>query len=114
MGDCPGAGMSYPTSRHALGFELQEDVAGIREKSACIEIVFKSGVEPTNNAAERALGELVVRRKIIGTLRNEKGTRTYEILSTLLATRRRNGLNPSEMLPDALTEAWQMNPKKKN
>ena len=31
-------------------------------------------VEPTNNRAELALRELVVQRKIIGTLRNAKGT----------------------------------------
>ncbi|MEK6948712.1 MAG: IS66 family transposase, partial [Nanoarchaeota archaeon] len=30
-------------------------------------------VEPTNNRAERALRELIVQRKIIGTLRNDKG-----------------------------------------
>jgi len=36
--------------------------------------ILNPGVEPTNNRAERALWEQVVQRKIIGTLRDEKGT----------------------------------------
>jgi transposase len=44
------------------------------------------GVEPTNNRAERALREIVVQRKIFGTLRNEKGSRIFEVLSTVLST----------------------------
>jgi len=39
-----------------------------------LTFVLNPGVEPTNNRAERALREHVVIRKIIGTLRNEKGT----------------------------------------
>lgn len=55
------------------------------------------GVEPTNNRAERALKEHVVQRKIIGTFRNDKGTKIYETIMTLLATwkqRARRDLNP--------------------
>jgi transposase len=65
------------------------------------------GVEPTNNRAERALRELVIQRKIIGTLRNEKGVRIYETLPTLLATWKRRGLDLQETLSVALTKAWQ-------
>jgi len=43
-------------------------------------------VEPTNNRAERAIREHVVQRKIIGTLRNEKGTSIHERIMTVLAT----------------------------
>jgi hypothetical protein len=43
------------------------------ESLGWLTFVTESGVEPTNNRAERALRELVVQRKIIGTLRNEKG-----------------------------------------
>jgi len=46
--------------------------------------VTKEGVEPTNNKAERALREHVVQRKIIGTLRNEKGTYIHETVMTML------------------------------
>jgi transposase len=44
------------------------------------------GVEPTNNRAERALREHVVQRKIMGTLRNGKGTFIHETITTVLAT----------------------------
>ena len=71
------------------------------------------GVEPTNNRAERALRELVVQRKIIGTLRNEKGVRIYETLPSLLTTWKERGLNPQEALSAALTEAWRTIAKQK-
>jgi transposase len=48
--------------------------------------VLRSDVEPTNNRAERALREHVVQRKIIGTLRNEKGTSIHERIMTVLTT----------------------------
>lgn len=51
-------------------------------------------VEPTNNRAERALREHVVQRKIIGTLRNEKGTFIHETIPTVLTTWEQQGLNP--------------------
>lgn len=61
--------------------------------------VTKEGVEPTNNKAERALREHVVHRKIIGTLRNEKGTYIHETVMTMLATWKERGLNThDEML----------------
>jgi len=63
-------------------------------------------VEPTNNRAEQALRELVVQRKIIGTLRNEKGMKIYETLPTLLATWKQRGMNLGEALSMALTNAW--------
>ena len=65
------------------------------------------GVEPTNNRAERALRELVVQRKIIGTLRNQKGTRIYETLPTILATWKQRGVDLKAALEEALAEAWQ-------
>jgi transposase len=51
-----------------------------------LTFVMHDGVEPTNNAAERALREHVVVRKIIGTLRNRKGAEIYEVLASVLAT----------------------------
>lgn len=72
------------------------------------------GVEPTSNRAERALRELVVQRKIIGTLRNGKGIRIYETLPTLLATWKQRGLNLQEALSTALTKAWHANAAQKN
>lgn len=51
-----------------------------------LTFVIQPGVEPTNNRAERAIREHVVQRKIIGTLRNEKGTSIHERIMTVLAT----------------------------
>jgi transposase len=56
------------------------------------------GVEPTNNRAERALRPLVVLRKILGTLRNGKGTSIHERLMTALATWGQNELDKLQML----------------
>lgn len=64
------------------------------------------GVEPTNNRAERALREHVVKRKIIGTFRNEKGTKIYETITTMLATWGQRGLDPAQALAESLTKAW--------
>jgi len=55
-------------------------------------------VEPTNNRAERALREHVVQRKIIGTLRNGKGTRIHETVMTMLATWKQRNLDPYLMI----------------
>jgi transposase len=43
-------------------------------------------VEPTNNYAEQALRELIVQRKIMGGLRSKKGAETLEVISTMIAT----------------------------
>ena len=60
-------------------------------------------VEPTNNIAERALREPIVQRKIIGTLRNEKGIRITETLLSVIMTWKMQGLNTYEELRRALS-----------
>ncbi|HWQ19992.1 MAG TPA: IS66 family transposase [Methanotrichaceae archaeon] len=60
--------------------------------------VIQPGVEPTNNRAERALREHVVQRKIIGTLRNCKGTSIHERIMTVTATWSLQGLDSLKML----------------
>ena len=60
--------------------------------------IINPGVEPTNNRAERALRPQVVLRKILGTLRNEKGTSIHERIMTALATWGQNGLDSLHML----------------
>lgn len=59
-------------------------------------------VEPTNNRAENALREHVVHRKIIGTLRNEKGTFIHETMMSVLATWDKQGYNTYEKLVQVL------------
>ena len=60
--------------------------------------IINPGVEPTNNRAERALRPHVVLRKILGTLRNDKGTSIHERIMTTLATWGQRGLNSLQML----------------
>ena len=60
--------------------------------------IIQPGVEPTNNRAERALREHVVLRKIIGTLRNRKGTAIHERIMTMLATWSLQGLDSLKVL----------------
>ena len=58
--------------------------------------VIHQGVEPTNNRAERAqIAGHVVQRKIVGTLRNGKGTSIHERIMTVLATWARAGVSGS-------------------
>jgi len=64
--------------------------------------VIHPGVDPTNNKAERALREHVVLRKILGTLRNGKGTSIHEHIMTMLATWEQKGLNSLQMLRSSL------------
>ena len=59
-------------------------------------------VEPTKNRAERALREHVVLRKIVGTLRNSKGTSIHERIMTVLATWKQQGLKTQQILRSSL------------
>ncbi len=61
-----------------------------------LTFIVEQGVEPTNNRAERALREHVVIRKIIGTLRNTKGTRIHETIMTCLTTWKQQEQNSNE------------------
>ena len=51
-------------------------------------------IEPTNNKGEQSLREMVVMKKIIGTLRNEDGADVMAKMMTLISTWRLNGVNP--------------------
>jgi len=61
---------------------------GINYWFTCIEHL---EVEPTNNYAEQALRELIVQRKIMGGLRSQRGAETLEIISTMIATWKKQG-----------------------
>ena len=51
-------------------------------------------IDPTNNKGERSLREIVVIKKIIGTLRNQNGADVLAKMMTLISTWRLNGQNP--------------------
>ncbi|MFC7056854.1 IS66 family transposase [Halovenus salina] len=63
-----------------------------------LTFVGEPAVSPTNNAAENALREPVVLRKLIGTLRNDRGMFVHETLLSLLATWSQQGRNLYEEL----------------
>ncbi len=63
-----------------------------------LTFVGEPAVSPTNNTAENALREPVVLRKIIGTLRNDRGMFVHETVLSLLATWRQQGRNPYQEL----------------
>lgn len=65
--------------------------------------VLYPGVEPTNNRAERGLREMVVQRKITGTLRNERGTHVAEVLMSCIQTWKLQGLSTFTMLRQSLS-----------
>ncbi|MHB8352723.1 MAG: IS66 family transposase, partial [Thermoplasmata archaeon] len=68
-----------------------------------LTFVLHPNVEPTNNRAERSLREAVVIRKIVGTLRNEKGAGALARLLSVLGTWKLRGENPSTKLYAALS-----------
>lgn len=55
-------------------------------------------IEPTNNNGERSLRELVIMKRIMGTLRNQDGADILAKIMTLISTWRLNGLNPFNAL----------------
>ncbi len=51
-------------------------------------------IEPTNNNGERSLREMVIMKRIMGTLRNQDGADILAKMMTLISTWRLNGQNP--------------------
>jgi transposase len=85
------------------GSETDGPVATLRGKIAgglghWLTFVGEPAVSPTNNAAENALREPVVHRKIIGTLRNDRGMFVHETVLSLLATWSQQGRNQYDEL----------------
>jgi hypothetical protein len=59
-----------------------------------LTFVVHPDVEPTNNTAEAILREPIAMRRIIRTLKNQKGMRLHETFLTLLKTWKQQGTNP--------------------
>jgi len=82
-------GIAKRMSKHAHFEKFAGKIEnGINYWFTCVEYL---EVEPTNNYAEQALRELIVQRKIMGGLRSEKGAETLEIISTMIATWKKQG-----------------------
>ena len=63
------------------------------------------GVEPTNNAAERALRHAVIWRRVSGGTDSPRGSRFVERMLTVTATCRQQNRNPLDYLTAALEAA---------
>jgi len=70
----------------------------LRVEEGLWNFVWFPGVEPTNNAAERALRHAVIWRRISGGTASESGSRFVERMLTVVATCRQRGRNVLEYL----------------
>ncbi len=68
------------------------------------------GVEPTNNAAERAIRPLVILRKLTYGTQSAGGSRFVETVQSILETCRQQGRNAFEFITDAITKARRQEP----
>jgi transposase len=75
-----------------------------------LSFVGEPAVSPTNNAAENALREPVILRKLMGTLRNERGMFVHETILSLLATWRQQERNPYEQLQRVVRDNEMISP----
>ena len=75
----------------------------LRVEEGLWNFVWFPGVEPTNNAAERALRHAVIWRRISGGTASEQGSRFVERMLTVVATCRQQGRN----VLDYLTSCFQ-------
>jgi len=73
--------------------------------NAWFTAILHKGLPLTNNLAERQLREVVVQRKIFGTLRTEKGTTTMQTIMSLIMTWTQKGKNTLQELTKILSPA---------
>ena len=94
--------------RAGRGVRLRQDGGDVprdarRWRRACGPSRGVEGVEPTNNAAERALRHAVIWRRISGGTDSEAGSRFVERMLTVVATCRQQGIG----VLDYLTHCFQ-------
>ena len=99
--------LRYWLNKHYVSGDVKGFIGKVRNGfDYWFTFVLVSGLEPTNNLAERALKEPVVQRKIMGTLRNERGTVIYETMMSLLATWSKQELDTFDQMRNSLIQAW--------
>jgi len=59
-------------------------------------------IQPTNNLAEQTIREPIIRRKIFGCLRNQKGANTFSILTSQITTYKQQALNLTQTIKQNL------------
>src|SRR3984957_6271780 len=77
----------------------------LRVEEGLWNFVWFAGVEPTNNAAERALRHAVIWRRISGGTASESGSRFVERMLTVVATCRQQGRNVLDYLTSCFEAA---------
>ena len=99
--------------RYCQQYQTSEDAAVSTRASQMLKkwkhlftFIFHEGVEPTNNAAERALRHAVQWRKICFGSQSENGERFTERLLTITRTCRLQGKNPFHFLCDLMESAF--------
>jgi transposase len=78
----------------------------VEHRSNLWTFVDTEGVEPTNNAAERALRPAVIWRKLSFGTQSAAGSRFVERMLTVIETCRRRGQNAFAWLTDAVRARW--------
>lgn len=73
---------------------------GLKQWFTCI---LHPEIEPTNNRAERELRKYVIQRKISGSFRSTKGLEIAEVIMSVLATWKLQGLNTVTLLKQTLS-----------
>ena len=66
----------------------------------------KAGVDPTNNAAERAIRPVVVMREITGGSRSDSGAKAFAVLASTVRTARQQGHDVLATSKSLLQSAW--------
>ena len=81
-------------SAHESDWQLQKFITKLgNAKNNLFTFLLHPGVPPTNNAAEQALRESVIHRKIRGLVRNERGMRMFGNIMTCIMTWNLRGCN---------------------
>jgi hypothetical protein len=72
-------------------------------RQSCRQILHEpTTIEPTNNAAERALRPAVIARKVSHCSKNEKGAEALSVFKSVIQTIKKQGGNVLEALADLI------------
>jgi len=80
----------------------------LRKKRELLLVLDFPEVPLDNNAAERALREYVIKRKISNGTRTAAGTKSWETFLSLLDTCRKNGVSFYDYLCDRISKSYKM------
>ncbi|GAC1385379.1 MAG: IS66 family transposase [Acidimicrobiales bacterium] len=80
------------------------------DAGSLVRFLGEPGIEPTNNAAERALRPAVIARKVSQCTKTVRGTRAFEVWSSVLATWGRT-LSGEALLDAIVARAYPMAPE---